>query len=329
MSVAPRQSVPVFTAAALAGALVAAAPLLAAAVPQKGGDKTAYVIAVGPDNKPLAGMTKDEFAIREDGADRAITSAKQATDPIDMFLIIDVSHQSNASIAILRTGLAAFAKTIFAGPSPVNMTIIDSAGASIAVAENKKSLEEVQKPLEKTFADQTSNPTILEAISDAAKKLAKSTTPRRAIVVVNLDGVGEASSLKSQDVMLTIMGSGASLWCVTYQNQDTKNLSQSGQGPSGRGGVNSAGANTGGGVGTGNVGQSREYVLVRAPALGGLRASITTPTELPDILTSLASLIVGQYAVTYTRPDGPQPKQFMMGTTREGAKVGFNQVPVK
>jgi hypothetical protein len=289
--------------------LLQAAPAL-----QKGGDKTTFCIALGADNKPVGGLTKDDFAIREDNVDRTVVGAKQATDPLDLVLIIDTSKSvgSSESISPLRLGLQAFAKTIFAGSAPVNMSIVDSAGASITVADNKKSYDDVQKTLEKTFADQTGNTVILEAMNDAAQKLGKSPSARRAIVVVNMDAISEGSSLKSQDVVVKVAQSGASLWAVTYQNQLTKNLK-----------------NGGGGIGTGNVGQSRDFVLEKAAPLGGLRAQITAPVDLPTVLTTLADIIVGQYAVTYTRPEGPMPKLFQMATTRPDVKIGYNQFPVK
>src|SRR5262249_58335825 len=111
--------------------------------------------------------------------------------------------------------------------------------------------------------------------------------------------------------VLKVAQSGASLWALTYQNQLTKNLK-----------------NGGGGIGTGNVGQSRDFVLEKAAPLGGLRAQITAPVDLPTILPSLAEIIVGQYAVTYTRPDGPMPKLFQMASSRPDRKVGCNPCPV-
>lgn len=299
---------------AVAVTVAGVATLLHAAPALQKGDKTTYAIALGPDNKPVAGLTKDDFAIREDGVDRTVVDAKQATDPLDIVLIIDTSKSvgSGESIPQLRLGLVAFAKALFAGPAPVNMSISNTAGASVMVAENKTKFEDVEKTLEKTFADQTGNTVILEAMNDAAQKLSKSKSPRRAIVVVNMDAISEGSSLKSQDVVLKVAQSGASLWALTYQNQLTKNLK-----------------NGGGGIGTGNVGQSRDFVLEKAAPLGGLRAQITAPVDLPTILPSLAQIIVGQYAVTYTRPEGPMPKLFQMASARPDVKVGYNQFPVK
>jgi len=308
-------------AVSLAPATRAAAP-----VPQKGGDKTVYAIAVDADSKLVTDLRKDEWAIREDGTDRAIVDLKRATDPLDVVLLIDTSQAASASITDLRAGLQAFAKTLFAGSAPVTMSITDVAGSSVMVAKDQKSADEVDKTLGKTFPDQTQQTVLLEALSEASKKLAKSPTPRRAIVVVNMDGVPEASTLDSPTAIRNILTSGASLWVVTYQNNGTKAMSV-------QPGAGAFAPSTGqpqGGVGQGNIGGSRDVVLTRVPVgTGGLRAQLSAPSALTDTLTGIASAIVGQYAVTYTRPDGPMPKVVQMGDTRQGVKVIYPSTPIK
>ena len=85
--------------------------------------------------------------------------------------------------------MQAFAKTLFAGPAHVTLSISDVAGSSVMIAKDQKSADEVDKILGKTVPDQTQQTVLLEAVNEAAKKLAKSPTPRRAIVVVNMDSV--------------------------------------------------------------------------------------------------------------------------------------------
>ena len=322
-----RESLRIRVCAALLLALGAApAPWAAPPAPQKGGNKTVYSIAVDAENKLVTDLKKDEWAIREDGTDRAIVDLKQTTDPIDLVLIIDTSTTAQASIAELKSGLQAFAKILFAGPAPVTMSVTDVAGSSLMVAKDQKSADDIDKTLAKTFPDQTQNTVVLEALSEAAKKLDKSPTPRRAIVVVNMDGVPESSTIDPPTVIKSIVASGASLWAVTYQNSATTAILQ-------RGGSGAAAAAHGGrqgDVGVVSVGAGRDIVLTRVPpATGGLRAMLSTPSALPDTLSAVASAIVGQYAVTYTRPDGPTPKLVQMGDTRPGVKVIYPSTPIK
>lgn len=327
MSAEAQASVRVGVIAAILLALgLAPATRAAAPVPQKGSNKTVYAIAVDTDNRLVTDLKKEEWAIREDGTDRTIADLKQTTDPMDLVLIIDTSTTAAASIADLKAGLQAFTKILFAGPAPVTMSIVDVAGSSVMVAKDQKSADEADKTLAKTFPDQTQNTVVLEALSDAAKKLEKSPTPRRAIVVVNMDGVPESSTLDPPAAIKSIVTSGASLWVVTYENSATAAISQ-------RGGAGASAASKGkaqGDIGAVNVGQSRDIVLTRVPAAtGGLRARLSTPSALPDALSLVASAIVGQYAVSYTRPDGPMPKLVQMGDTRQGVKVIYPSTPIK
>src|SRR5579863_6101880 len=81
MSVEARESIRVGAAVALLLAVgLATATRAAAPVPQKGGNKTVYAIAIDADNKLVTDLRKDEWAIREDGTDRAVVDLKPAAD---------------------------------------------------------------------------------------------------------------------------------------------------------------------------------------------------------------------------------------------------------
>ena len=297
-----------------------------AATPPQAGDKTVYVAAVDGSNKPIAGLTKDGWALREDGNDRTIVDVKPATDPLDLVLLIDTSINCQPSITDLRAGLLAFAQRIFAGPAPVTMSIVDVAGADIMVAENKKTVDDVNKILAKTFADRAGGTVMLEGMSDAAKKLAKSTAPRRAMVLVNLDRVPEASTIELPKVINAIIASNASVWAITYENAATKGIT--GGGSSGSDSA-SSGVNSGM-VGSGNIGQNLELLLSKAPGgTGGNRTHLSVSNALTDSLTQLANTIVGQYAVTYTRPSGGTPKLIEVGNGRADVSVLYASTPIK
>jgi hypothetical protein len=299
----------------------------AAPPPQAGGNKTVFVAALDADHKPVPGLTKDTWAVREDGTDRTVVDAKQATDPLDIVLMIDTSNTSQASIGDLRVALQAFSDALFAGSAPVTMSIMNVAAADVMVATGKKTAEDVDKILVKTFADRAGSSAIIEGLVDAAKQLAKSPSPRRVIMVVNMDGVPEFSTTPAQKVIQAIIASGASVWGVTYQNNSTKTL----QGNTGGAGAGAAqGGTNQGGVGTGNNGEVRDVLLQNLPqGTGGLRLQIAVASTLRETLPALAAGIVGQYAVTYTRGDGPMPKTVQMGETKPGVTIIYASSPVK
>jgi hypothetical protein len=316
-------------ALAVVVAVVGTASLLPAAAPprQAGGNKTVFVSAVDADNKPIPGLTKDTWAVREDGTDRTVVDAKPATDPLDVVLMIDTSQTSQASISDLRAALQSFADALFAGSAPVNMSVMDVAAADVMVATDKKTAADVDKVLEKTFADRAGTSVMLEALVDASKKLVKSPTPRRAIVMVNIDGVPEFSTTPGQKIIQAIVGSAASLWVVTYQNTSSK-AQQGNTGGQGAGAIMSGGNQ--GGVGTGDNGQVRDALLASVPeGTGGLRLQIAVPTALRETLPKIAAAIVGQYALTYARADGPMPKVLQIGETQPGVTIHYASTPIK
>jgi hypothetical protein len=316
-------------AVAVIVAIVGTASILPAAPSpmQAGGNKTVFVAALDADNKPVAGLTKDTWAVREDGTDRTVVDAKVATDPLAVVLMIDTSQTSQASIEDLRVALQAFADALFAGGAPVSMSVMNVAAADVMVATDKKAAADVDKVLVKTFADRAGSSVILEGLVDASKQLAKSASPRRAIVLVNMDGVPEYSTTPGQKVIQAVVASGASLWAITYQNTATKTLLGN-TGGLGAGAVSAGGSQ--GGVGTGNNGQVRDLVLQNVPAgTGGRHLQLEVPSALRDTLPQVAAAIVGQYAVTYTRGDGPTPKTVQMGQTKPGVTILYPSTPIK
>jgi hypothetical protein len=195
------------------------------------------------------------------------------------------------------------------------------------VATDKKTIAEVDKILGKTFADRAGSTVMLEGLVDASKQLAKAQSPRRVIVMVNMDGVPEASTTPGQKVIQAIIGSAASLWAVTYQNTATKNL-QNNTGGSGAGAI--AGGGNQGGVGTGAGSQVLDALLQAVPeGTGGLRLQIAVPSALRDALSRIAAAIAGQYAVTYTRTEGPMPTTVQLGETKPGVTILYASTPIK
>jgi len=306
--------------AVFATTAVSTAPQVAA----QSKDKTIYVSALDPTKKPIAGLGADTWAVKEDGKDCPVVSSKPATDPLDVVLMIDTSVNAQPTITELREGLAALAKTLYAGPAPVTMSIMDVAAADVMVAENKKNVDDALKVLEKTFGDRSGNTVMLEGLIDAAKKLGKSPSPRRAIVMVNIDGVPDASRSSLQDVVKPLLAANASVWAVTYQNTASKSIQQNG-GNSGDAGT------TGGIIGSGAVGQNLNYVLTKVPeGTGGMRDQIAVANGLTGSLTTIANALVGQYALTYTRTSsGPPPQMLELGQSKPGAQILYATAPVK
>src|SRR5262249_24802371 len=148
-----------------------------------------------------------------------------------------------------------------------------------------KTPADIDKAVQRINADPQSDAMVmLEALAEAAKKLSGDASPRRAIVAINLDGFNEVSSVPPQSVADQILASHASLWSLTYQNAESARV-------------------------RGKVGANRDTVLNNlTKQTGGIRIPVPQAQGLDMQMKKVAEVLLGQYAVTYERPDGAAPK---------------------
>ena len=84
----------------------------------------------------------------------------------------------------------------------------------------------------------------------------------------------------------------ASLWALTYQNAESARV-------------------------RGKVGANREAVLSNlTKQSGGIRIPVPQAAGLDVQMKKVAEVLLGQYAVTYERPDGAAPKMLQMAVAR-------------
>jgi hypothetical protein len=280
---------------------------------QKGGERTVFTVAVDATGKPLKDLTKADWAVREDGADRAVVDVKPAADPMQIALLVDVTKPTQISVPDIRAGVLSFIRRILAGSPNSLISIGTFSGSSTVIVDFKNTAADLEKGVGRLFPDETSTTVLLEAIVDAGRRLSKVATPRRVIVALNLEGFPETTQMSPQNVAKSVIATGASLWAVSYRNAATQNASTM------AGSDIHSGSS---GAGSGNIGQARDMILNGLTAqTGGARLTVTVASAIETSLNQLADALLSQYAVTYTRPDGPMPKVLQMGVARPGAHV--------
>jgi hypothetical protein len=263
----------------------------------QGAAKTVFATPLGADGAPITGLTKEEWGVREDGADRAITDVKPAADPLAVALLVDITKGTESSISDVRSGTGGFVAALRAGNPGVMIALTTVAGSATTPVDFGKPAGDLDKALQRLFPDSTQNTTFLEAITDAAKRLTKASTPRRAIVALNLEGFPETSSVQPANVASAVIASGASLWAVSYRNSASTTTSAQG-------------------------GQPRDLIFnALTSETGGMRKTLSASSAIAAQLKAVADALLGQYAVTYTRPDGPAPKVLQMAVARPGASI--------
>src|SRR5260221_10860602 len=82
---------------------------------QSGGDKTVFAGALDATGAPITGLAKEDWGVREDGADRPIVDVKPATDPLGLIVMVDVTKGIESSVRAVRTALLSFVHAIQAG----------------------------------------------------------------------------------------------------------------------------------------------------------------------------------------------------------------------
>ena len=286
----------------LVAAVAWLAPGLAARM--RPANKTAFVVALDATTTPIKDLKKEDWGVREDGQDRKIIDAKPASDPLTVVILADVTKYTQMSVKDTRTAVTSFTQAIQTAQPSAQVAIVGFGSQATTLVELGKEPADVEKAIQRIVADQTSDATVmLEGLVEAAKKLSAAPSPRRAIVAINLDGFNEVSTVPPQNVADQVVASRASLWSLTYQNAESARV-------------------------RGKVGVNREAVLTNlTKQTGGIRIPVPASAGLEVQMKKVAEVLLGQYMVTYERPDGAAPKLLQMAVARPGAQMLVPQVP--
>jgi hypothetical protein len=302
-------------------ALVAASAVLVvsgvAARTQGAGDKTVFVSVMDDNGKPVTGLPATAFAIREDNTPREVIGVKPATQPLFITLLGDTTagagnnammNQSagrgntagvNAAqggtelIRDIRNSLTGFAKHV-AGASPQSqMAVMEFGQAALTITNFTANAADVEKGINRLFPKPGAASVLLEALIEANKQIAKKDSPRKAIIVVNIEPSDEQSREEPNKILEAFRNSRASLWAASLQRGDLRN-------------------------------PARDLVLSRLTQItGGRREFIVGPSALETLLLDYAAALASQYEVTYKRPATDKPPQVVQ-VGSSGGKVYAN-----
>jgi hypothetical protein len=242
-------------------------------------ERVLYVSVYQSDTlQPVKDLTPETIVVREDGVRREVLRVVPATSPMPVAVVIDNSAATTPNIADLRRGLTSFIKAID-GLGPVALVTVASRPTIVRdyTTQQKDLLDSVGR----LFAEPDSGATLLDAIADVAKGLARREADRTAIVIVTTENV-DFSHLHYSDVLESVKASGASVHAVVLVN------------PAGSFGTDEA--------------RNRATVLDRGPReSGGVRTDILTSLSFETRLVDLAGILKSQYRVVYARPESLIP----------------------
>ena len=270
-------------------------------------EKSIFVSVVDGSGKPVSGLTAADFAIREDNSPREIAAVKAATQPLFVTLLGDTTKNAgNAGMAgrnvsgselirDIRTAFVAFARALAAASPESEMSVMEFGQAAIPVTNFSSSLADTEKGIMRLFPKQGAASVLLDALIDANRDIAKRNSPRRALVVINIEPGDEQGGRQPERIVQSFRASQASLWVASLQEGELRNAA--------RGMV---------------LDQLTRYT-------GGRREFILASSALENLLKDFAAALAMQYEVVYNRPPTDKPAQEVrIGTTRQGVRVYAN-----
>jgi hypothetical protein len=163
-----------------------------------------------------------EILIREDGVDREVVSVSPATQPIYAALLVDTTAAAEPYIRDIRSGLVAFAGDIRGANPDARLSVTEFGQAAVPIVPFTTDASRLEREIKRIFPKRDAPSVLLEALIDASNSLARQNSPRRAIVVFNMEGTLERSREEPAKIQEAMMRAGAQLWVLSLQKDRLK-----------------------------------------------------------------------------------------------------------
>jgi hypothetical protein len=269
--------------------LLAVAIMPAAALAQTTVEREMFVSVLNKADEPVLALGPADFIVREDGRIREVLRARRATDSIDIALLIDTSQALGRQVADTRRAIEVFIEAM-AGHAQISLIGLGDRPTILTPFTDDPA--KLKKGVGGVFEIPGAGATVLEGIQETLKGLAKRRPERAAVVVLWAGGV-EFSNLGDAVLLGQIEESGAALHVLTVGNAVPPDAMT-------------------------QEGRSREIVFDSGTRQsGGRRENVLSSMALPDAMKKLAAELLGQYRITYVRPETLIPPKTIEVTVRQ------------
>ncbi len=277
---------------ALAAALVSS--LATSSLHAQVTERVIYASAVDAKTKvPLDTLTAADVRVTEDGRAREVLRVTPATTPMPVAILVDNQTQAQAHIGDVRRAVAAFVTRIQnVGP----IAIITTADRPTILQDYTTDAARLQEAVNRIFPQPDSGATLLDAIPEVTRGLARREDDRAAIVLVSFE-LTEFSTRHFSEVIDDVKNSGAALHAVVLRNQAVNLLN--------------------------DATRNRSVVLDRGVTeSGGTRVDVLTSLSFTNGLEQIANVLLRQHRVVYARPQQLiPPERVAIGSARDGAII--------
>ena len=273
----------------------AAAFLLSISVFAQGLERVAYVSAWDAKTRaPITGLGPDAFAVREDDIRREVLRVTPATTPMAVAILVDNSQAARDNISDIRRALTTFVKEL-EGVGPV--AIVGVADRPTILRDYTTNQKQLLDGVGKVFAMPDSGATLLDAIVEISRGLAKRPEDRAAMVVLTTEN-REFSTRHYSEVLEGLKKGGAIMHTVVLTSPAGSSLD--------------------------DAARNRASVLDRGPReSGGTRSDVLASQAFEGKLKELAAILKSQHRVVYSRPQTLIPPQkFEVASAKDGVEAG-------
>lgn len=268
---------------ALAAPLALAAAMLAvpAGASAQPSERDMFVSVLDRSDAPVLTLAPGDFMVREDGRVREVIRARRATDVIDVAVLVDTSQSLGTSVSDVRKGIEAFAARMGA---QARIAIVGFGDRPTVLSPSSTSPESLARGVGLIFPIAGAGAYTLDAVENTLAGF-EAARPERAAIVVVWAGGREFGSETATRLVERLEASGTALHVIAI------------------GGGVPADVNT-------TEGRYRESLFDRGTlATGGRRVNILSSMAMTDALERLAAELLGQYRITFVRPDSLIPPQ--------------------
>jgi len=204
-------------------------PKVKAAVLPADTERTVLFSAVDSKGVPIKDMTAADLVVKENGKERAIASVKPATDPFQIFLIVD-----DGGTGAFQAPVAQFLQTMF-GKAQFGLSLLNPQPIRITdLTDDANALRTAVGRLGQRGRITPDGEQIIGSVSDAARALSAKKAAHPVIVVLTVSGE-PAGSPRSQEALNDVKAANAILHVVFITGTETGQLL--GDGPKQTGGV--------------------------------------------------------------------------------------------
>ena len=251
-----------------------------------------YVSVLDGKGNPAAGLTAKDFTVREDNVEREVVRAVPADAPLDIVLMVDDSQAATRAIPYIRDGLTKFVERM-APKGRIGLVTIGERPTNIT--ERTSDVAELQKGIGRIFARSGTGAYLLQGIVEVSRGFQLREAQRPVLIAITTEGV-EFSNDQAEVVIKELHKSGVTFHALALGTPSASLSDEM---------------------------RNRNMVLADGTEqTGGRREQLLTDMAIPGTLQRIADELLGQYLVSYSRPEAlVPPERIKVGVTNPELKA--------